>query len=225
MHPEQQLVNNRGSPTQLRGNDQEVTPAVQQAGQAIWLLLIEDSDDDAWLVIDHLRKAGLVIDDRVQTGKEVEAALSRREWDVVIADWRLPQYSAPAALQLLQSLGVDIPFVIVSGTLTEESAAETMRAGAKDYVTKGRLSRLVPIIEREMADARARRERQLAEIELKNLEAITQLTTRCAPVGITHTSIETGRWLAVNAAMGEMLGHDGEELVGRISMNSRIPTI
>jgi PAS domain S-box-containing protein len=216
MHPEQLQVNNQSSPIQLRGNHHEVTPAVQNAPLAIWLLLIEDSDDDAWLVIHHLQKAGLSIEyDRVQTREELDAALSRREWDVIVADWRLPRFSAPAALQLLQSRGLDIPFVIVSGTITEESAAETMRAGAKDYVTKGKLDRLVPIIEREMADALERRERQLAEIELKKLEAITKLTTQCAPVGIVHTSVQTGRWLAVNAAMAEMLGYGEEELVGR----------
>jgi len=132
------------------------------------VLIVEDSASDAAMVVRLLRKAGYdVRDERVETAGEMQAALERQPWDVVIADYRLPQFDAPAALALLQGTGLDIPFIVVSGTVGEDVAVAMMRAGAHDYLMKDKLARLAPAVERELRDAKTRRERKQAEEALR----------------------------------------------------------
>jgi signal transduction histidine kinase/DNA-binding response OmpR family regulator len=128
------------------------------------VLIVEDSASDAAMVVRQLRKAGYdVHDERVETADQMRAALDKQTWDVVIADYRLPQFDAPAALALLQGTGLDIPFIVVSGTVGEDTAVATMKAGAHDYLMKDRLARLPPAVEREIREAQTRRERKRAE--------------------------------------------------------------
>ncbi len=128
------------------------------------VLIVEDSESDAAMVVRQLRKSGYdVHDDRVETASEMRAALEKQAWDVVIADYRLPQFDAPAALALLQGSGLDIPFIVVSGTVGEDTAVATMKAGAHDYLMKDRLARLPPAVEREIREAQTRRERKRAK--------------------------------------------------------------
>src|SRR5438309_1193964 len=97
------------------------------------ILVIEDSDDDAVLLITHLRRAGIQLTfQRVQTAQEVTAALSAQQPDIVICDYQLPTFNAPQALSLLRDGGRDIPFIVVSGAVGEEIAAAIMKAGAQD---------------------------------------------------------------------------------------------
>jgi len=128
------------------------------------LLHVEDSVSDAALTERSLTKAGYeVFSERVANAREMKAALAGRSWDLIIADYRLPEFDAPAALTLLQETGFDIPFIVVSGAIGEELAVAIMRSGAKDYVIKDNLARLAPAVEREIREVRTRRERTQAE--------------------------------------------------------------
>lgn len=135
------------------------------------VLIVEDSADDARLLVRHLQQAGHeVLHERVETAEALAAALERRNWDVVLSDYRLPDFDAGAALALLQESRRDIPFIVVSGAIREEAAVELMRRGADDYLMKSNLSRLAPAVLREIADAGERRERRRAETALRESE-------------------------------------------------------
>ncbi len=122
------------------------------------LLIVEDSEDDALLIVRELKRAGYEPSyERVDTDAAVRAALNRGPWDVIVSDFNMPGFTGTDALKLLRTRDQDTPFIFVSGTIGEDVAVEAMRAGAQDYVTKGDLRRLVPAIERELRDAAARR--------------------------------------------------------------------
>jgi len=132
------------------------------------VLLIEDSEDDAMLLLRKLRHGGYKpISERVDTSAAMLAALSRETWDLIICDYCMPQFSAPLALKLLQESGLDLPFIIVSATIGEDIAVAAMKAGAHDYILKGNLARLIPAIERELRETEVRLARKQAEEELK----------------------------------------------------------
>src|SRR5713101_3260460 len=136
------------------------------------LLLIEDVEDDALLIVRLLQRAGYdPIYERVDTAAAVSAALDRGPWDIVISDFNMPRFSGTAALQLLRARDPDTPLIFVSGEMGEDVAVEAMRTGAQDYVIKGNLGRLVPAIERELRDAAVRRERRAAEADRDRAEA------------------------------------------------------
>ena len=124
------------------------------------VLLVEDSEADADLVIASLEHGGYdVAYDRVQTAGEMREALGRDGWQVILSDYTLPTFSAPEALAIAQELHPEIPFIIVSGTVGEDTAVAALKAGASDFLVKGRLIRLVPAIERELREAALGRER------------------------------------------------------------------
>ncbi len=128
------------------------------------LLLIEDEVTDELLVLRALRAGGYEPQHRrVYTHATMAAALAESEWDAVISDYAMPGFSAPAALALLQQHQLDLPFIIVSGTIGEDEAVAAMRAGAHDYIMKDRLARLAPSLERELREALSRRMRREAE--------------------------------------------------------------
>ena len=140
------------------------------------ILLIEDSEDDAQLVLREVQRAGYEVEsERVETADAMRAALTRQPWDVIICDFSLPKFSAPKALELLKGSGIDLPFIIVSGTIGEESAVNALKAGAHDFIIKGNFARLIPAIQRELKDAAIRRERREREREL---EAIALISSR-----------------------------------------------
>jgi two-component system cell cycle sensor histidine kinase/response regulator CckA len=143
------------------------------------VLIVEDSEVDAELLLRELDLAGYAVTyERVQTAATMEAALRRGCWDLVISDYSMPTFSAPAALAVLQASGLDLPFIIVSGTIGEEVAVTALKAGANDFMVKGRLVRLAPAIERELREVAGRRERAQLEEQLRQahkLEALGQL--------------------------------------------------
>jgi len=140
-------------------------------GTAIKVLIVEDSPDDAALVLRELRRGGYEpVSERVETAEAMNAALERAEWDVILSDYTMPHFSALQALETLKSKQLDIPFIIISGTIGEETAVLALKAGARDYLIKGRLARLVPALEREIREAHSRLERKLAEAENRKLE-------------------------------------------------------
>ena len=131
-------------------------------------LLVEDSELDAELLARALTRGGFALTwARVDTAEEMERELSKHAWDLVLCDHAMPRFSAPAALQLLKSHDPDVPFIIVSGYIEEETAVAAMKAGAHDYIMKDRLARLVPAVERELRDAEVRRARAKSEEALR----------------------------------------------------------
>lgn len=141
------------------------------------LLIVEDSQKDAMLLVHELRRAGYEVTfERVDTSETMKAALDNQAWDLVIADYTMPQFRGTDALELLKKSGLDIPFIFVSGTIGEDVAVASMKAGAHDYIIKGNLKRLVPAVERELREVEVRRERERAQEETRrNLERIRAL--------------------------------------------------
>lgn len=135
------------------------------------LLLVEDSEDDALLLLRELRHAGFeLVSARVDSAAAMAAALEDEVWDVIVSDYRMPQFTGLAALKLMQERGLDLPFILVSGAIGEDIAVQAMKAGAHDYLLKGSLARLAPAVERELRDAEARRQRKRAEAALRESE-------------------------------------------------------
>jgi signal transduction histidine kinase len=147
------------------------------------VLIVDDSTDDALLLLRMLRHAGFTpTSQRVDTPDTMAVALATSTWDVVISDWSMPQFSAQAAFAMLQEHDVDVPFIIVSGTIGEETAVEALRAGAHDFMLKEKLSRLGPAVERELREAELRRaQRRLQEHLL--------LSERMASVGLLAAGV------------------------------------
>src|SRR5262245_22456152 len=133
----------------------------------IRILLVEESPDDAEVLLCALRDGGYdPTYVRVETAAAMTAALAQQPWDLVIADYAIQQFDALAALALLQESGLDLPFIIVSGAIGEDTAVAAMKAGAHDYIKKDNLARLLPAVERELRAAVERRERRQAEEQL-----------------------------------------------------------
>lgn len=115
------------------------------------VLMIEDSEDDAMLIVHELEHGGYdVCWERLAGADAIREALGRKEWDVILSDHAMPGICAPEALAIVKQCKVDTPFIIVSGWMTDELAESAKREGARDFVPKNRLSRLVPVVEREL---------------------------------------------------------------------------
>jgi signal transduction histidine kinase/FixJ family two-component response regulator len=141
------------------------------------VLIVEDSENDALLLVRELRRGGFEPKfARVDTAEAMSAGLAHQTWDLVTSDYSMPHFSGTAALELLKQCGLDLPFIIVSGTIGEDVAVAAMKAGAHDYLMKGNLRRLNSAIERELREAQVRSQRRQAESEVKrNLERIKVL--------------------------------------------------
>ena len=183
-------------------------------GQRIRLLLAEDNPDDVELVLLALRSGGLEVEwECVETEAGYLAALERQP-DVIISDHAMPAFSAPRALELLQQSGKDIPFIVASGTIGEDTAVAIMKAGADDYLLKSHLARLAPAVERSLANAAMRGERRAAEQALRESEARYRLIVETAEEGVWLFD-HSDRISLANARMASMLGYEAVELIGR----------
>jgi PAS domain S-box-containing protein len=170
------------------------------------VLLVEDSPTDAKLVVQELRRTGRTVEfERVDTATAMQDALERSEWDLVTSDWSMPNFSAPAALAMLQKKQFDLPFIIVSGTVGEDSAVEAMRAGARDYVLKDQISRLAPAVERELLEHKNRRARREAERARREAEQRSQRIIESAMVGMWVLDANQ-KTTFMNARMASILG-------------------
>ena len=181
-------------------------------GVPLKILLVEDSEDDALLLLRQLRRGGYdPIWERVDTAEAMEAALEGQEWELVVSDHSMPTFSSVAALDLLRRKGfVDLPFIIVSGQIGEDAAVAAMKAGAHDYLMKDNLARLNTAIERELKDAGVRRERRRAEEKYRSI-------FENAVEGIFQTTVD-GRFLTANPALARMFGYESpEELLEAVS--------
>ena len=135
------------------------------------VLIVEDSPDDALMILRELRRDGYdVTYEQVDTAEAMAVALDKQIWDIILSDHVMPQFNSLAALKLLQEKGLDLPFIIVSGMIGEETATEAMKAGAHDYIMKNNLRRLVPAIRRELGETRVRRAHKQAEEALRESE-------------------------------------------------------
>ena len=181
------------------------------------LLIIEDSESDAELILRQFKKAGYdTSHERVETAAQMRSALEKQPWDLVIADYHLPEFNAPSALTVLQKSGLDIPFIVVSGVIGEEAAVALMKAGAHDYIMKDNLARLIPAVNRELSDVQTRREKRETEERLKEEEERFRSIFENSADGILLTSVD-GTILNANPAACHMLGRSEEEIrqVGR----------
>ncbi|MFY9926186.1 MAG: PAS domain S-box protein [Opitutaceae bacterium] len=179
-------------------------------------LLIEDSEDDAALVARSLRAGGFDLTlIRVDTPEAMRDALNRQSWDIVLSDYRLPRFSGKSALDQLKASGLDLPFIIVSGTIGDEIAAEAMKVGAHDYILKDNLERLVPAVERELRDAAERRRLRQAEAALKDERALFNDLASTIPDHIYFKDLDS-RFVRINDAMAKLFGlQHAEEAVGK----------
>jgi two-component system, cell cycle sensor histidine kinase and response regulator CckA len=178
--------------------------------QHLRVLLVEDSELDALLLVRYLQTNGCQPQhERVASGQEMERALAKEQWDVVLCDYQLPDFGVLPALSLLKRKGLDLPFIVVSGAVGEEIAVELMKAGAHDFIAKGGLSRLIPAIERELREAKARGERRAALEKLSYLAAIVDSAEE-AIIGQNMDGIIT-TW---NTGAERLYGYAAAEAVG-----------
>src|SRR5439155_13740670 len=178
------------------------------------LLLVEDSDVDAELIAHELRRAGYdALIDRVDDLGAFETALDGRHWDLVICDHALPGFRSPDVLGLLNQRGRTTPFVIVSGTIGEEAAVDALKAGARDVVLKTNLSRLVPVVERELAEAENRVRQREAEEALRESQQRFQRLAANAPDLIFRIEVApTARFEYLSPAATRFFGYSPEEI-------------
>ncbi len=177
------------------------------------VLIIEDSEDDALLLLRALKKGGFEPDPlRVETAKQMFTALRDRRWDVILCDFKLPGFDGLEAISVIKTSGLDIPILIVSGTIGEEMAVECMRQGANDYIMKDNLSRLCPAIDRELAEAVSREKRRQAEAAL--LASEEKFKT------IAYYTVDWESWFApdgtclwVNPAVFRITGYSADEIL------------
>jgi PAS domain S-box-containing protein len=185
-------------------------------GQPLRLLIVEDSEDDADLLLRVLRPAGYEpAYEIVDTLPTMRTALEDKDWDVITSDHAMPQFSAPAALALAKELRPNSPFIVVSGENDLNLAVSLMKSGAHDYIRKEDLTRLVPTIKEVMHEVEVGREQQQAEHSLQVSEARYRRLFETAQDGILILDADTGQITDVNPYLIKMLGYPQEYFVGK----------
>jgi PAS domain S-box-containing protein len=185
-------------------------------GQPLRLLIVEDSKDDADLLLRVLRPAGYEpAYEIVDTLPTMRTALEHKDWDVITSDHSMPQFSAPDALALAKELRPNSPFIVVSGENDLDLAVSLMKSGARDYIRKDELARLVPTIKEVMHEVEVGREQQQAEHLMQVSEARYRRLFETAQDGILILDADTGQITDVNPYLIKMLGYPQEYFVGK----------
>jgi PAS domain S-box-containing protein len=191
------------------------------------VLIAEDNENDALLIVRQIRRAGYTVEfERVDTAADMTAALDHGGWDVIVSDVNMPSFSAEAALALITERGEDLPFIVVSGVIGEETAVTLLKSGAHDFVLKNNLARLVPAIERECREVGARRARREAEEARRVSEERYALAARGTNDGLWDWDLMTGgvyyspRWVAITGNTADLKGRS-EDWLGRIHPEDR----
>jgi len=183
------------------------------------VLIVDDSEDDAILIVRALEKEGFQLSfKRVDTAPALESVLEEGTWDLILSDYSMPAFNAAKALALCQSKIFDAPFIIVSGRIGEEVAVEMMRAGASDYVMKDDLPRLAPAVNRELRAARDRKVRRQAQLAMAHLASIVET---CDDAIVSQTL--GGTVLSWNSGAERMFGYSSHEMIGE-SIESLVPS-
>jgi len=179
--------------------EMKVNPKAARHGgppRPLRVLIVEDSEFDAQLLLHALERGGFSPNSQiVQTCETMEAALERTQWDLILADHAMPEFSALAALELVKKRGLDLPFIIVSGQIEEETAVSAMKAGAHDYVMKGRLARLVPAVERELREAKVRCAQRKSEEELRRSQEELEIRVEKRTADLKAVNLQLRRLL------------------------------
>ena len=183
--------------------------------QPLRVLLVEDNPDDVQLILRLLRRGGYEPSwVQVQTAETLEEALAHGHWDIVLSDYTMPQFDALRALHKLREQSAHLPFIVVSGSIGEETAVAAMRAGASDYLMKGNLTRLVPAIERELRESAERRERARTKKALLALQEKFEIVFREYLDVMLVLDARDGRILHANEAASRVLGYHEAHLAG-----------
>lgn len=179
------------------------------------VLVVEDSEFDTQIMITLLRKGGYDITyHRVEDAEALRLALREQPWQLILADYNLPSFSAPAALEVLKESGLDLPFIIVSGGIGEDIAVASMKAGAHDYLMKGNLNRLAPAVERELREAANRASQREAKKAVIESELRYRLLWETCPDAVVLVDPD-GCIRFANPAVKEVFGYTVEEVVGQ----------
>ena len=192
-------------------------------GRPIKVLHVEDSEDDVELALHQLRRGGVdATATRVADPQAMREALTSETWDVVLSDCSMPLFGAEEALALLREAKLDLPFVIVSGTICEEKVAAAMRAGAHDFIRKDRLSALGPTVERELRERTAREARRKDELEIRDAEARYRALFNASPGPMWAFDLDTLGVIAVNDSAVTECGFSRRELA-EMTMGDLMP--
>ncbi|HUN54904.1 MAG TPA: PAS domain S-box protein [Smithella sp.] len=178
-------------------------------------LIVDDSEDDVLLVIRELIKGGYRPEyERVDSAPAMKNALKAKPWDIILCDYKMPSFSGPAAIALLKELNIDIPLIIVSGAITEATAVECLRLGARDYVMKSNLSRLCPAIARELEEAKGRSNQIRAEEALRKSEKLFKEITENSS-DILMITDANGDIKYTSRSIERFTGYKPEEIIGK----------
>ena len=201
------------------------------------VLIIEDSEPDAALLLRELKKGGYTPEfEQVETAEAMNEALDKQDWDLIISDYTMPRFSVLKALEIIKNKGIDIPFIIVSGSIGEDVAVAAMKAGAHDYLMKGHTARLLPAIARELREATIRHGHRQADETISRLayhDPLTGLPNRIKFGELVQKAILSGQHEQRPVALmlmdldnfkdvNDTLGHNcGDSLLQHVSVRLR----
>ncbi|MBI9081051.1 MAG: PAS domain S-box protein [Pseudodesulfovibrio sp.] len=184
----------------------------------IRVLVVEDSEDDALLILREMKKGGYDPEwHLVGSPEELSMALDKGPWDIILSDFQMPGFDGREALRIVRQKGMDIPFIVISGVLVEDNAVEILKSGANDYVRKGNWARLIPAVERELREADSRKARKRAQKERTKAQEQYRILFESAVEGIFQ-STPSGRIVNANPAMARLFGYETpDELLAAVT--------